>query len=189
MIAVVCASGIRQRSVRTDVDRQVLCKFDFRTVIDTGNAAEGEHQVQILLPCANAQRISGLFHPIRTVIPVVHADQVPGRIVYISVFSNPCPESIIRILKIPHHGEIKRMHTAGLAVVRSMIGNAVQQRVVTGESIVLFERIVRIVMINGSLNVCIRVFIAPFVLPFRLGFRPGIEGNGLGRIIIEPHTP
>ena len=45
MIAVVCASGIRQRSVRSDVDLLSLCKFDFRTVIDTGNAAEGEHQV------------------------------------------------------------------------------------------------------------------------------------------------
>ena len=82
------------------------------------------------------------------------------------------------------------MHTVRLAVVRSMIVNAVQQRIVTGGNIKLCESIVCVIMFNGGLNVGSRVFVFPVVLPFRLGFCPGIEGDGQGRnIIIVPHLP
>ena len=129
VIPIVGSPCFGKHRVRAVIDDFSGLKFDFASVIEARYAAEGEHQRQVFRPGVGTLIVPDGLYFVRRIIVRIDVDDVVSGVFVITVVVLRDVESVPGFEKIPVHREIDDAGAAGEAVIRRMIGDAVEERV------------------------------------------------------------
>ena len=116
--AVVCAARVFEGEVGAFVDGDAFLEFDFRAVVDTGDAAEGEHQREVLGPLGCAAVEAYAVVGAGTVVVGVDIYDIPRSVIIEVVAFIGDAHGLVGGVEVVVHREVDYVEARGLRVIR-----------------------------------------------------------------------